>query len=155
MIDSDGYYLGLDPGKSGGLAVVNSKGHLCEAVGFKDQTDTDIKEWMLSYDFKMATLEDVHAYAHDGSRAAFSFGRSFGMVHGLLIGCGIPHDLIPPQKWQKEFSLLQRGKKISKTEKKNLNKAKAQQLFPGTKITHQTADAILIAYYTYKMERFK
>jgi hypothetical protein len=48
--------------------------------------------------------------------------------------------------WQKSLGCLTHGDK-------NVSKAAAQRLFPGMKITHATADALLIAYYGYTKER--
>jgi hypothetical protein len=59
------------------------------------------------------------------------------------------HEYVTPQKWQKEFGLIVTGRGLGQddTAKKNRNKARAQELFPGIKITHAIADALLIAEY--------
>jgi hypothetical protein len=63
-----------------------------------------------------------------------------------LIASGVPFEAVTPGKWQKEFGLLAK-KGETKTAKKNRHKARAQELFPDLKITHATADALLIAEY--------
>ena len=45
-----------------------------------------------------------------------------------------------PQVWQKALGCMTGGDK-------NVTKRRAQELFPGHKITHATADALLIAHY--------
>jgi hypothetical protein len=57
----------------------------------------------------------------------------------LTAAC-IPFARIRPQVWQKELGCLTKGDK-------NVSKRKAQELFPSMKVTHATADALLIAKY--------
>jgi hypothetical protein len=46
------------------------------------------------------------------------------------------------------LGLIQSGRTIGQNDdKKQRNKAKAEELFPGQRITHATADALLIAEY--------
>jgi hypothetical protein len=42
--------------------------------------------------------------------------------------------------WQKALGCLTKGDK-------NITKRKAQEMFPGIKVTHATADSLLIAHY--------
>lgn len=56
-----------------------------------------------------------------------------------------------PGVWQKPFRLPTQ-KKAGNTAKKNTHKARAQELFPGLKITHAVADALLIAEYGRRKE---
>ena len=75
-----------------------------------------------------------------GSRSAFTFGRGYGNLEMALTAAGIPFARIRPQVWQKELGCLTKGDK-------NVSKRKAQELFPSMKVTHATADALLIAKY--------
>ncbi len=77
----------------------------------------------------------------------FSFGRNYGFLRGCLHCLKIPFEEVTPAKWQREFSLLRTDKAETNTAKKNRHKAKAQQLFPDTNVTHAIADALLIAEY--------
>ena len=40
-----------------------------------------------------------------GVTSMFSFGKSAGFIEGVLQALRIPYQLIPPQKWKKEFGL--------------------------------------------------
>ena len=79
-----------------------------------------------------------------GVSSTFKFGRAFGRLEALLISSKIPCDLVKPTAWQRSIGIT-KIKDETKTAKKNRHKALAQQLFPSVDITHDTADALLIA----------
>jgi hypothetical protein len=83
------------------------------------------------------------------SVSAFSFGREFGRLRLAAYAAGHEVHLVRPQKWKQALGLIVYGKGLGRndTEKKNLNKAKAQELFPTLKVIHATADALLLAQY--------
>lgn len=134
--------VGIDPGKSGGMAF------LCNGnVGaFKlNETERDIDTQLnaclpLDGPPAFAFIERVHSSPQMGVKSAFSFGQSYGFLRGLLIAQGIPFETITPAKWQRAMGCLSKGDK-------NVTKARAQELFPAIKVTHAIADALLIAEY--------
>lgn len=132
----DGLYLGIDPGGSGGVALVGPS----FAQAWKlDQTEADVADILRSHRGAIlkAYIEAVGAFPGQGVVSSFTFGRSYGFLRGLLVALQIPFEEIRPQKWQKFMGCLTGGDK-------NISKAKAQQLWPHLKITHATADALLI-----------
>lgn len=143
------YYIGIDPGQSGGIGILNKAGqHVC-SFKFLNQTDADISEmfeYILSLKGTMdecsifALLEKVHSFPKQGVASSFKFGSSFGFLRGMLTAHRIPWDFVSPQKWQKALSCQTKGDK-------NITKAKAQRLWPEQKIIHAIADALLIAEY--------
>lgn len=146
-------FCGVDPGGSGGLAICGDG--VSEVFAIKNLTLRD--QWEILKKIKgtiqKAFLESVHAFPHQGVCGVFKFGQSFGSLEAFLIASEIPFEYVTPQKWQKEFSLptlKQCGGSITK--KKNAHKARAQELFPGIKITHAVADALLIAEYGRRKE---
>ena len=74
----------------------------------------------------------------------FRFGEHFGFVKGVIQALEIRLLLVRPQVWQKGFGLGTASACSSKTEWKNKLKAEAQRRFPHLKVTHKTADALLI-----------
>jgi len=141
-------FLGIDPGASGGvgnLSVRLSDGRLrnYHADGFKNKTPLEIYH-MIHFSRPgqdaFAILEKVHAMPKQGVSSTFKFGQSFGMLEGYLVAAGIPHELVSPAVWQRKLGCLSKGDK-------NVTKAAAQRLFPDIKITHATADALLLAEY--------
>jgi len=148
--------LGIDPGNSGAMACfLGDANGRPEVFKFSDASESDIanclRDWSEGTDC-YAFIERVWASRGSGDRtmgatSMFTFGQSYGFLRGLLIALAIPFEEVLPQKWQAEFSLKRTDKEEGITAKKNRHKAKAQQILPGTKITHAFADAILIAEY--------
>lgn len=140
-------YIGIDPGVGGGMAIVN--GAAINLLAFKDKTEHDISQFLYCWTGSdksetAAVIERVASSPQMGVVSAFTFGRSYGFLRGLLVGEEISFDEVAPSKWQRELGCLTKGDK-------NVSKAKAQQLFPGLKITHATADALLLAEYAKRL----
>jgi hypothetical protein len=142
--------VAIDPGASGGIAI-SLEG---SAPSFTHMPETvhDLAELLGSVAIEAsngnahAYLEQVGGYvggAGAPGSAMFNFGQNYGQIIGTLAAYQIPFTLVRPQKWQGALS-LGNSKGMSKTEWKNKLKAKAQQLFPSSKITLATADAALI-----------
>lgn len=80
----------------------------------------------------------------------FTFGKSYGMLLGFLTAANIPYMQVVPHVWQKYFD-LHRQEGQTDTQWKNVIKDKALFMFPGTKVTLATADALLMAEYCRRM----
>ena len=136
--------IGIDPGKSGGIAVIWPEG---KPHAFKmPETDADlfdalreIKRYSVAEDVPCrAALEKVHSMPGQGVTSSFTFGQGYGGLKMALTALGIPYVDVTPQKWQGAIGCMTKGDK-------NISKAKAQAMFPEIKITHAIADALLIA----------
>ena len=135
-----GIIIGIDPGANGGIAWITD-GKAC----VEKMPDTLQDLWELIRDIRheedcKAYIEQVHSSPQMGVKSAFTFGNSFGHLEMALTAAGIPFERVRPQVWQKALGCMTKGDK-------NVSKRKAQELFPDRKITHATADALLIAYY--------
>ncbi len=139
--------LGLDPGWSGGAALLNEDGTLLGVTSFANKTEADIisEVQAICLSSPIVYIERVHSMPAQGVSSSFKFGWIYGLLRGLVIGSSRVID-VTPQAWQKALGCLTKGDK-------NISKAKAQSLFPGVKVTHATADALLLAYYGYTKER--
>jgi crossover junction endodeoxyribonuclease RuvC len=137
--------VGIDPGWSGGVAMVGEK---IEARGFTDLTEHDI--WRAITDFCIGAdvcyMEKVHSMPAQGVASSFKFGHNYGFVRACVMASRTPIIDVSPMKWQGALGCLTKGDK-------NVTKARAQQWFPGIKITHATADALLIAEYGRRIEK--
>ena len=135
--------IGIDPGKSGGIAWIQD-GKAC--VEKMPDTLQDLWQLIQSIIFDQghtecrAYIEQVHSSPQMGVKSAFTFGNGFGHLEMALTAAGIPFERVRPQKWQQVMGCLTKGDK-------NVSKRRAQELFPSMKVTHSTADALLIAAY--------
>lgn len=138
--------IGIDVGLSGGVAFLRSRADCCEAVKMPD-TYRDLYDLLSSEGECVAFVEKVGATPQMGVVSAYKFGQSVGAISMACIAAAIRMELVTPQKWQRALGLIVSGRGLGQndTAKKNRNKARAQELFPGLKITHAIADALLIA----------
>jgi len=139
-------FIGIDPGKSGSTVILTDGAALI--FEHSKTTPVELSSEMRAIAFNadpVAYIEEVHAMPGNGAAGMFRFGESYGSLWMMLVSHEIPFERVRPQKWQREFGLIK--PKMTKTQKKNLHKTRAQELFPGEKITHSTADALLIAEY--------
>lgn len=141
-------YIGIDPGKHGGIAVMGADGEVLDVVKMPE-TPQDLLDFLEQYkDDSFCTLERVGGMPGNGGSAMFNFGKGYGHLQMALLALNIPTEDVTPNKWEKTYQLGSSGK-YTKTEWKNRLKAKAQQMFPhlGKKITLATCDALLICEY--------
>lgn len=143
---NDSCYIGIDPGKNGAIAFVSPYWQPY-TVALKE-TPRDISDALetatLEYNC-IAIIEQVSSSPQMGVKSAFTFGQGFGMLEGLLTAHCIPFERVRPQVWQKAMKCMTGGNK-------NITKRRAQELFPGIKITHKIADALLIAEYCRRLK---
>jgi crossover junction endodeoxyribonuclease RuvC len=84
--------------------------------------------------------------AGQGVSSVFSFGRSAGIIEGVLAAFDIPTTLVTPQAWQKAMAVR---------DGKDGSRERAMQLFPASAELFQRkkddgrSDAALIAKYGY------
>lgn len=141
-------YIGIDPGKHGGIAVMGADGEVLEVVKMPE-TPQDLLDFLEQYsEDSFCTLERVGGMPGNGGSAMFNFGKGYGHLQMALLALHIPTEDVTPSKWEKTYQLGSSGK-YTKTEWKNRLKAKAQQMFPhlGKKVTLATSDALLICEY--------
>lgn len=131
-------YLGIDPGVNGGIAWTGPDGAAAEKM---PDTERETFELLAAHgENAVAVIERVASSPQMGVTSAFTFGRGYGFLRGCLHALGIPFVEVSPMKWQKVLECRTHGDK-------NVSKARAQQLYPHLKITHATADALLLATY--------
>lgn len=96
-------YLGIDPGKHGGLAVIYSDGSTYVMPLKEDTLITVLRA--LSGIPARCCLEKVHAMPKQGVASTFTFGEGYGYIKGVLECNHVSYQEIPPQQWKKEFGL--------------------------------------------------
>lgn len=138
-------YIGVDPGKGGGIACIHADGTVELAVKMPE-TERDILDTLLACCVgAQAVIEFVRSSPQMGVTSAFSFGRGYGGLRMALVAACIPFDEVVPRRWQGVMGCLTKGDK-------NVSKRKAQELFPTVKVTHALADALLLAEYARRLE---
>jgi crossover junction endodeoxyribonuclease RuvC len=152
--------VAIDPGKSGGLAVLQGSWVTSYPM---PETEGDVLEALRELkraaeaegDDLVCVLEAVSGFAgraQPGS-AMFRFGEHFGFIKGVIQALGIRLVLVRPQVWQKGFGLGTASACASKTEWKNKLKAEAQRRFPQLNVTLKTADALLLLDHALRADR--
>ena len=142
--------LGIDPGLSGAIAVLQDNDELLvvydmpvmAGTGKRQQVNAaEIVRILSGYEISVAYLERVSAMPGQGVSSMFSFGTSYGIIIGVLAALSIPMVLVSPQTWKAKAGL--RGKE------KDCARTLMQQLYPeaqlGRKKDIGRADAIAIA----------
>jgi crossover junction endodeoxyribonuclease RuvC len=153
-------FVGIDPGLDGAIAMIGDgrpeiydmpvvtklrrrKGKKVKVRQVDEGELVSIMETLPSV--CRVIIEDVHAMSGQGVTSSFSFGRSFGIVLGVVAALGFAYVLTSPQRWKRELALIGRDK--------NASIMKAKRLFPTaakymTKASHHgRADALLLAEY--------
>ena len=140
--------IGVDPGKNGGLVVIEGddiKAYKCPETPDEMATLFGVA---LNGDAPIDTyfvIEKVWARPGNASRAAFTYGVNFGLWLGIAASYEVDVNYVLPQKWMAHVG-CPKGMKV--TQRKNWLKDKAKELYPSLKkVTLATADAILIAKY--------
>lgn len=146
--------LGIDPGASGALVLVNEEGQI-QMMSNMPGTPMDILETIEAMNPSVCYLEDVgHGMPGQSSKATAVFARHNGHLEMALLALKIPSVKVTPGKWQKALSLLSK-KEETKTAHKNRIKAWAQLTYPSAKVTLKNADALAIARYGFLIEKTK
>jgi len=140
--------IGIDVGKSGGVAIIDSISQDSPLKAVKcPETVHDMAGLIQWHRWEsrltMCVIEKVHSMPKQGVKSMFTFGKNFGQWLGILSAFEIPYIEVTPQKWMKYYGAMPKEKKDRKNHLKHL----AQSLYPSDKVTLYTADAILMAHY--------
>lgn len=137
------YFVGIDIGKNGGIAIIDEKGNLATMATPKVGNQIDvgrIKQFLLSYENPTCVIEDVHSIFGTSAKSNFQFGRSAGIIEGLVVGLGFRFVLVSPKEWQKEMwqgvnaVLINTGKTNKKGEIKYKTDTKATSLIAAKRL---------------------
>ena len=147
-------FIGIDPGKSGGLAFIGFDMYSFYNAYKMPATERDICDLVdkeVGSFAVEAVIERVSSSPQMGVASAFAFGRNYGFLRGCLIAAKIPFAEVTPRGWMKALGIRTKHKTETNVQWKNFLKGLAQQRFPDIKVTLATADALLIAEYCRKV----
>tara|TARA_Y100000310_G_C20625140_1_gene785423 strand:- start:1088 stop:1573 length:486 start_codon:yes stop_codon:yes gene_type:complete len=140
-------YVGIDPGKSGGICVIEDKfikAYPCPeniqdmALMFAMCISVNETKTVVAY------IEKVWARPHDAKGSIWKFAENYGTWLGIAGAYEIDLQKVSPQAWMKYIEVP----KLDKPRRKRYLRDKARSMYPSLKkVTLKTADAILIATY--------
>ena len=144
--------IGIDPGVSGAIAwmrygkvlKVEDMPTIPKTTGKGLQVDAHGLSSLLAGNGSCEVIvEVVHAMPGQGVTSMFSFGKSAGIIEGILAAYEIPYSFVRPQQWKKKFGLSGKQKDASRGLCLRLHPEVASRL--TRKKDNGRADAILIA----------
>ena len=110
--------LGIDPGLSGAMAVVDTASDcllvgdiptvsIAHGKGKRAQINVwAMRNWIRDAGpIDLAIVEQVSAMPGQGVTSMFRFGQTFGLCQGVAIGLGIRTKLVMPRTWKKEMKV--------------------------------------------------
>jgi len=146
------FYIGIDPGKTGGVAIITEEGKIIINI---EMPVTSTKEINSAYLYTLFTslkgdsfcvVEKSQSMPKQGVKSTFNYGVSYGEVKAVLKSSLTPFQEVTPMAWKKEFNLVKKDKMDSCDT--------AQKLFPSEgfltergRVMDGKAEALLIAEY--------
>ena len=150
--------VGIDPGKNGGIATItktavqegNKKGYediqIEKTICWDDENFINFIKNNNS-NIQIVMVEKVWGQKWDTPKTAFSLGHSLGFIEAILQAFSVPYQLVPPQRWKKEYSLNSDKQKSIDCCKKLFPKVNLKRTERCTKDHDGMAEALLIAEY--------
>lgn len=147
--------IGIDPGLSGGIAVIDSRGVIMSLhhmpLTLKGDIDGKaIAAIAATHSATHAVVELVHSRPRQAG--VFTFGYGTGIIHGALQATNVNITTVAPQKW-KAFYNIHREPGETKKAKKDEARKIATELYPDharffARVKDDgVAEALLIALY--------
>ena len=151
MIADEEIHRHIDPGSNGAIAMIAEDGTV-EIYGlFDDMLIMLCRDW--AFDECICAVEDVSSSPQMGVKSAFTFGRGFGFIQGVLRSNGIPFSLVKPNRWKVEMG-CNLGKQYTTKQKKDKDIEVCKRLYPTISLKRTPkcrtdddgfADALLLA----------
>jgi crossover junction endodeoxyribonuclease RuvC len=150
-------FLGIDPGLSGAVAVLNAQGAFVKMLDMPTlekggYVRRRIDPWALAALLRpwcyfeaevLACIESVGYRKGDAGASGASLAHSMGVAEGIVAGLGVRSVLRPlPQTWKQAMGVLKAGKQGAMN--------RARQLWPHVEFTrHDQAEAALLARFAF------
>lgn len=99
--------LGIDPGRTGGIAIVAVDEPGKAFVSAMPDSDASLAQLLTklckSIPISLAYVERAQPMPGQGVISMFTYGQHFGAILQTLVMLAVGVELIPPQSWQKVF----------------------------------------------------
>src|SRR5262244_3367943 len=124
--------LGVDPGVSGGLAVVEitdgAAPVLVECVDIpvvgtnaKERVDVaTIRNFIEQHKPIRALIERAQAMPKQGASSGFKYGRAIGAIEAAVTLCSIPVEIVEPSAWKRFWKLPGKDKESGQQKRLSL-----------------------------------
>lgn len=111
------HYIGCDPGKNGGIVVIDNNGNfVSKYIIPKVGDDIDIQSFYQIFEeiknnaakinaLLHVCIEQVHSIFGTSSKSNFTFGYVVGVLETLVVANKLPYSKIAPKEWQKNIWL--------------------------------------------------
>jgi len=130
------FFVGIDPGQTGAVAVLTAAGVLEAVVDMPgygpEPMAMDLKallDAVAPRDQLFVALEEPFAVQRASSQSQMTQGIGYGILLGVVGSMGLRHERIRPSDWKRELHLPM-GKQLSHAAKKTNSRVKASQLWP-------------------------
>lgn len=153
---STGSYVGVDPGKQGGIVRIIDLGggKVDVSTILMPASPLDLVKQLEACEATYAVVEHVTSSPQMGVSSSFTFGQGFGRIESAMAALRIPTEYVRPQTWHKALGIVKRDKKWTQTQWKEKMISRAHQLFPSIPLWDENkgiqlalADALLIAVF--------
>lgn len=145
-------YIGIDPGKTGGVAVIDGAGRLLTAVRMP-KTLPHLRALLRALflaERPVLVIEKSQPMPKQGVTSSFNYGVGYGVLIGMTTFAEIPLHEIRPADWKREILAGEPDKKDKGTSIRVCERLFPQvELVPGgcKKPQDGMAEAILLAEY--------
>lgn len=130
------YVIGVDPGQTGAISVLDRDGILESVVDMPgygpEPMAMDVAallEAVGTRDEIIVALEEPFAVQQNSSQASMTQGIGYGILLGVVGTMGLRHERIKPADWKRELGLPM-GKKFTSAQKKTNSRVHAARLWP-------------------------
>lgn len=139
--------LGIDPGKTGAIALLTDCDSVLEVIDMPEPYR--LGEYLARHAHETAVIEKQGAFARGGrtmgATSAFTTGRGYGILLGMLIAYNYEIVEVTPQLWKRRAGLIGEPKSASLELARKIHPNMRDQL--TRKKDHGRAEAMLIAQY--------
>ena len=146
--------LGIDPGKSGGIAIYTKDDGMVRTVKMPTSTEdlADLLRYYKENYTPVAFIEKLNIRREDVNVPGKIFGIQKLMDNHaqLRTVCeveGIPFALVHPLSWENRLGLRIKGLREEKRVRKKRYASVAARWYPGNRVTLWNADALLIMHF--------
>jgi Holliday junction resolvasome RuvABC endonuclease subunit len=139
--------LGIDPGVNGAAALIRLEAGAIAQCFIEAWTIEHQRPLALAARARLIVVEAQHASPQQGVRSAFALGQAYGAVRGALAGLNHPWvEYVQPAVWRGAYGLS--GGAAGKAAGVALARDVLRE--PERVLTHDRADAVLLAWWGWK-----